>query len=103
MTTALLVLVVTLFCLKIGWNLGLPYALAFSPPSRGISLMPGIEGGLFVLAWALSCSPGGTFLHDPTRVGLWGIGMILGSYAHLSVGGAVVALVRWSAKRCRSR
>jgi hypothetical protein len=98
MVTLLLILE-GLFCLKIVWNLLTPYVLAMrtlrtdAKRTKGISLAPGVEIALFVLALAISCVVDGSPFQKPKSIALWGIAMIVASYAHFVVGGAVAGWI----------
>jgi hypothetical protein len=105
MMRALLFFFEALFCLKIAWNLLTPYVLATrmlsaeAKRARGISLAPGVEVVLLVLALIGAFVARGTSsFQSPTRIATWGVLMIVASYVHLLVGGAlaggIVALIK---------
>ncbi len=102
---ALCVLIAVLFGAKILWNLIIAYVLAWefvqadSKETRHISLMPGIEIGLFVFMLCLSWFIGGNFVLDPESVLRNGLIAIVLSYLHLVLIGFVGG---WLATRRRS-
>ena len=92
--TGMLFFLEALFCLKIGWNLLIPYILAYRTLKsdayldRGISIAPWFEFVLLVVSVAVASITAGTSLfQSPKRLAMWGIVMILGSYVHFAVGG----------------
>lgn len=107
--TALLWITVCIFCLKLAWNIGVPYELLrrklYSKQagvSGGISLMPTIEFFCLVFGILLSAvSNGDLWLNKPFTVALWGVILIVGSYIHLFLAGAVCGWIasKFSTKR----
>jgi hypothetical protein len=80
--------------LKIFWNFGTPYILAYRSlrmigvQSRGISLAPFVEIFLWGIALLLSAfSDGTTWLNRPQNIAIWGIVVIVISYVHLVIAG----------------
>jgi len=105
-TTVAFIAVAGLFLMKILWNLTVPYALAArafgTKQSRasGISLIPGVEAVLLTVAVLLSLVRGAAWPWNPGGVALIGMAMIIGSYVHLVVAGAIAG---WAARRLRGR
>jgi len=104
-TTLLFWLFAALFCLKLVWNLVLPYLIAFDPldgrPSRGISLMPYVEVALLVIGIALAALRGGTTL-GASLLQLAGTGTaaVVATYAHMAVAATIMGwLVRNRSRR----
>lgn len=93
--TVVLWIVVGIFCLKIIWNLGVPYELLrrrfYKSPKKqggGISMMIFVEIFLLVVAIVLSAiAQGDSWMHSPKKVALWGGIALVGSYVHLLVAG----------------
>ena len=94
---ALLWTVLGLFALKIIWNLTVPYRLLGrlkkyekGQEREGISLSPGIEIFLLLLAIFLSwLSNGNEFINRPFRVLALAGGALLASYVHFFVVGMI--------------
>jgi hypothetical protein len=105
--TIVLYVLAGLFCLKILWNLCVPYALALRPikastgATRGISLMPAVEVALLRLtAAAAALASGSTPFHSLKNVAVVGTIAVVGSYVHVMLMGM---LVGWVAENVRRR
>jgi hypothetical protein len=97
-----------LICLKILWNLCVPYALALGPvdantgTSRRISLMPIVEVALLLLMLAATrLASASSAMHDSTNVAVVGVIMIVGSYVHLVLAPVVVGWIAANVRRRR--
>jgi len=80
-------ILLALLALKCLYNLTIPYTL-LGKMSRddkgGISFMPYLEAILIVMVIALSFSVGGdSFVSDPKKITLYGLGAVAASYLHL--------------------
>jgi Kef-type K+ transport system membrane component KefB len=89
-------LIVGLFCVKIVWNLGVPYVLLRRPiddktgRSRGVSMATAIEFFFLIVAIGVSaCTTGDGWLHQPLKVASYGMAAIIASYLHLVIVGIV--------------
>jgi hypothetical protein len=98
--TAVLFFLEVLFCLKIGWNLLIPYELAWRTLkanaylNKGISIAPWFEFILLALAVAWAFIAGGApSFQSPKRIAMWGVAMIIASYVHFFVGGALAGWI----------
>jgi hypothetical protein len=87
MTDVALVGIGCLFGLKIIWNLSLPYVLAARRTSQGISLMPFVEVVLLGVGVVIGL---GQTRWPAQQIGLYGGALIVVSYIHLAVMGAVM-------------
>jgi hypothetical protein len=98
--TALLWVFVGLLCLKLLWNVVVPFELASRPVGSGVSLMPYLEVALWFMAVAASVLASGTsWLHRPANVAVWGLVAIVGSYVALFVIGFLLGAARWMLRR----
>lgn len=102
---SILVVVLTLYGLKIAWNLALPYILAWQTlraepkNAHSVSLMPDLEIGLLLLAVFLcGVGPESTRLCSPWHLAIAGSALIASSYLHLRVVGAALG---WMVSRAR--
>ena len=80
-------ILLALLALKCLYNLTIPYTL-LGKMSRddkgGISFMPYVDAFLLVMGIALSFFAGGnSFVSDPKKVTLYGLGAVAASYLHL--------------------
>lgn len=104
--TIILCLIAGLFCIKIIWNLGVPYVLLSRPldtktgRSSGISMATSVELFFLVLAVGLSAlATGDTWLHSPLKVAFYGVLAIIGSYIHLVIVGIIGGWIVSRSKR----
>jgi hypothetical protein len=97
----MLVAFAALFCLKVLWNLSVPYVLVMRGQSGGISLMPAIEIILLLMTVAIAAYTDSPLLGGALRIGLGGGALVVASYANLWVGGPIAGW--FSAWRRRSR
>lgn len=106
MSTVGFVLVAVLFCLKLLWNIAIPYALAArafkSKPGQanGISLIPFVEIVLLLAAVVLSAFRSLAWPWSSAGVAFIGMAMIVASYVHMVVAGS---LAGWIARWLRNR
>jgi hypothetical protein len=97
-------ILLVLFCVKLLWNIGVPYWLAFGksmrpPTTNGVSLMPAIEVTLFAMLVGLAFYDGSLYLGmTPLRFAILCTALLVGSYLHLMLAGA---LTGWLLKRSR--
>jgi len=95
-----------LFCMKILWNLVVPYALAVRAykerdvPSKGVSLMPMVDVVLLAACVALAFITRATWPWSPGGVLILGGGALIGSYLHLILVGGIAG---WAAHALRRR
>jgi hypothetical protein len=103
--TLLLNAVIVLFFLKIGWNLIMPYALAYRSlkadgQARGVSLLPVLEVILWLVALGLSIGvDSNNPIHSTKMIGVGGLVVIVGCLVHFVVAGAVSGWVVSRLKR----
>ncbi len=98
--TALLILLIALFSLKIFWNLLIPYLLAWrvlqseSQYTNRISMATLVEIALLLACLGVaSVASGSTWFHSPKHLAVWGLIAIVISYLHLAVGGTLAGLL----------
>jgi hypothetical protein len=84
-----------LFCLKILWNVSLPYALARrltrTGTDQGVSLMPGLEIALLAAAVVFTALAGPGRPLSAGGAAVIGVATMLASYGHLIVVGRLLA------------
>jgi hypothetical protein len=89
-----------IFCLKIVWNLGVPYELlrrrlkADTGAVQGISLAPALETAVLILIVVLSAvSTGDSWIETTSNVVTWGLILVAGSYLHLLLASFLVGWI----------
>jgi hypothetical protein len=106
MTRVVFFVLAGLFCLKILWNLTVPYMIARrsfrsegSKP-KGVTLMPIVEVVLLGASVALAVPMRADWPLSPRGVLSWGALILVGSYIHLFVVGSIAG---WIAQVLRKR
>lgn len=106
MTQFVFLLAVGMFGLKLLWNILVPYALAIrayrarDEQTSGISLMPGIEILLWIVAVALAFALNRAWPWSPLGVATLGGAAMVVSHVHLVVGGGIA---NWAVRVLRRR
>ena len=90
-----------LLCLKVLWNLSVPYelhrrALGTAPisPKAGISMMPGVEVVLLAAVVASAAIDGDDGRYRPWVLGVFGALAVAGSYLHLLLASILLGWIR---------
>ena len=92
--------------LKVLWNVAVPYVLVVrgyksrAAQSKGISLMPLLDVVLMAACVTLAFGAGAAWPFGAKEVLVAGIAILLGSYVHLFVAGAIAS---WIARVLRKR
>lgn len=105
MSTVIFAVAAGLFCMKVSWNLLVPYLLAVrsytgKSESAGISLVPMLEIALLLVAVGASALMDRAWPLDPGGVALLGATAIVASYGHLLLAGMISG---WLARVFRRR
>lgn len=100
MTTFILYVLLSLFGLKILWNLTLPYKMAWmllkcaGQRTSKVTFMTFVEIGLLLLAIGTAAlSDGRNWFHSPRNIAVWGGAAIAISYIHLVIMGMALGWV----------